>query len=121
MMVMLLTSCKFAWGIEYQKTLHDAGEGWIRNLGENNPFLKKHLAELKLVCADIANLPQHACELIYQADAIFIWSVRNQVQNVNAYRRILRFDGDAWQKRDPYSFEYAAVPIVGKEHEAKSA
>jgi hypothetical protein len=71
MMAMLLTSCKFAWGIEYQKTLHDAGEGWIRNLGENNPFLKKHLAELKLVCADIANLPQHACELIYQADAIF--------------------------------------------------
>lgn len=70
-MAMMLTNCKSAWGIEYQRPLHEAGENWIQQLGESDPLLKRHMAQLQLVCADIADLPQHACELINSTDAIF--------------------------------------------------
>jgi len=123
MMALMLTSCKSAWGIEFQRSLHDAGENWIQKLGENSPFLKKHLAELKLVCADIAELPPNACELVNQADAIFcnnlLFGACESKYRMYILHLLVHGVDDAWQKRDPYSFEYAVVPIAGKEYEAR--
>ncbi len=71
MMAMLLTNCGSAWGIENQEELHDAALQWKTKLAESKPLMARHLEHLHLMCADIADLDDQACELIGQADVIF--------------------------------------------------
>ena len=71
-MAMLLSGCRFAWGIEIQEDLHDAAKKWFADAVDKSPLLRTALGSTELLCADITNLPERGLQLIGEADVMFV-------------------------------------------------